>query len=419
MFSKRKNATVTLKVCSLQMQKSDQGEFQVKWARRSKSGVTRQNKLDSDNMIFFNEAFPINANFIILKNGQWREKTVDIKLLHYTVFKKTKVNTWKLNLADLRENVTITKELEFNSDVFGRLVLVITLFRGLPSEMPSTPMAKLPMKFSRTIGSQAALQTQGPTLEASPNHGLATLKRNAFNDPRPKASFFNLQLPATQSEFTIEISDECLKLRNNEYDCTSPDIPKFGEKIAYMFLSQPRGTSYETAIENVVQVLEEMALGEFKTARYCFLSLVYLYSLLRSNGLPTKTTSCDMADSLVKMFNTGVNTVTQQLGSALQNPDTNLEEIVYPIFEHNTKIPFSNYMNSLIIFCVAIESNPTVGRKIIQKFKIHEQRFFDASILDKPENEEIMSVSEAFKFANACLFDSPSPPLPREFMFEN
>ena len=421
MFSKRKNITITLKIATLQCQKKDTGEFQVKWERRSEKGETKQHKLDSDNIIYFNETFPINANFIILKNGEWREKIVDIELIHYTIFKKNTVNSWKMNLADLRNSVTITKELKYNTEEFGLVSLIITLFKGLPSEMPAAPLAKFPMMHSASGGPQTISMTPPlkkniniASLERSPSHGLGTLRRNSFNSPRPVSMMFTSPVPATQSSFSIEVSDECQKLKNDEYDCMTPDIPEFGERIAYMFLSQQRGTNYESAISCTVKALEEKAFSDFETARYCFLSMAYLYSLLRANGLPTRAATCNMADSVTKLFNLTVNMATQQLGGILQKPDPNGAEMIYAVFDHNQKLKFSNFLNSLIIFCVAVKANPVVGREIINKFEIQNQRFFDASILNKPENEPLMSIPDAYRYANACLFDCPTPPLPKK-----
>lgn len=421
MFHQTKALTVTLKVLGLLAGRSDTGELQITWSRRDQCGETSQEKLSSDNYVLFNAAFPIKCNFVIKKNC-WREKFVNINLVYCSVLKKSVIYTWKVDLAELYNNQTITKELKCDASPLGSVSLDIILFKGLPSEMPPNkplPASKVPLIHSRSFNTPFPAVPRSvktvDNVESAPKHGLGSLRRNSMNASAPPSFIVPTQNHTQQSsQLTVHITNLIQKFKADEYDIAVPNIPEYGERVAYLFLSQPRGTNYTYAISAFVDSLDERASCDFESARYCFFCAAYVYSLMRSNGLPTKTNISDLGQTMVKFFNMCVNFATQDLSAVLTNPDDNASDMLNAVFEHDASIKFTHYLNSLIIFCIAVKANPVVGKQLLIHFDVQKMRFFDNALLQKPDTEPLMGIGEAYQYSNTCIYDMPIPPLPSE-----
>lgn len=421
MFRQTKALTVTLKILGLLSARNDGGKLQVTWSRRDQAGETNQEKLDSDNYVFFNSSFPIKCNFVIKKTG-WREKYVNINLVYCSIMKKSVLHTWKLDLAELYGNTTISKELKCETTLLGNISVDVILFKGLPSEMPPNkplPASKMPLYHSRSFNTPFPIPNKevAPVArelpESSPKHGLGSLRRNSMNSSAPP-SFIVPPSRDTQasSQFTVGVTNLIQKFKADEFDVSIPDLPEYGKQVAYLFLSQPRGTNYTYAISAFIDSIDERSTTDFETARYCFMCAAYVYALMRSNGLPTKTNISDLGATMVKLFNLCVNFATQDLSAVLTKPDDNASEMLNAVFEHDNSVKFTHYLNSLIIFCIAVKANPIVGKQLLLHFEIPKMRFCDSNLLQKPDTEPLMGIGEAYSYSNTCIYDMPIPPLP-------
>jgi len=405
-FHKRETSVITLRINSLKISDSISGGVQVRWSRPGQTGGTPVAEIKGLTPITFGEAFPIECHFIIMKDNSWRKKEAVIELVLHTASSISVIHSWKLDLSQLYRMDIVTMDLKGSAFPLSSVILSVTLFRGLPASLP-------PLESTETINRQLIHSISSNPAPSTSHvvHGLGSLRRNTSKTTPTKLA--SIQLLPFGGAFADELNEYCQSLFNDEFEFTNDGLPSFGVNVVSLFFKQPRGTNYATPISMIAQSLTQKCNIDFESAHYAYLSSVYIFTLLRDNGLPTSSPHSDLSTLVDKCETAVIQFLLTAFGPQIESLDEATFNTFQDILNINNKDPFIGYLNKLVLYELAIQHKVPIAHAIIRRFGIDKSEFFDESIMEKNDDgSPILMPDDAKEFCLSMVREVPPPPLP-------